>query len=108
MCTDPDKPKLALVNDKNVSARKSSGLGRIRRPNSRSTKNFPDDVEMAHKGSRTSSMMLDLNHYRVVNQFWHYCSVDPGPKCRNLQAILWEANPHANGNRFVHRLQLSS
>lgn len=108
MCSDPDKPKLAPVNDDNISAREQSGLGKIRFPNSRSTESSLDDIEMAHKAPGNSPPMLDINHYRVVNQFWHYCSVDPGSKCRNLQAILWEANHRADKNRFVHRIQLSS
>ena len=25
---------------------------------------------------------LDLNHYRLVNEVWHYSSVDPGKRCK--------------------------
>lgn len=26
--------------------------------------------------------MLDLSHYRMVNEVWHYCSVDWGARCK--------------------------
>jgi hypothetical protein len=30
-----------------------------------------------------ANQLLDLNHYRLVSEVWHYCSVDPGSKCRS-------------------------
>lgn len=30
---------------------------------------------------------LDLNHYRIVNEVWHYSSVDWGHKCMSFYAL---------------------
>ncbi|KAK3176454.1 hypothetical protein OEA41_007777 [Lepraria neglecta] len=44
------------------------------------------DIEMDIEGasSPVSSPMLDLSHYKMVNEVWHYFSVDWGTKCMYL------------------------
>lgn len=32
----------------------------------------------------SSSPMLDLSFYKIINNVWHYCSVDWGSKCRRI------------------------
>ncbi|KAK4695245.1 hypothetical protein P7C71_g2470, partial [Lecanoromycetidae sp. Uapishka_2] len=46
----------------------------------RSIETQSSDLESDEKAGprQTRSPMLDLNHYKVVNQVWHYCSVDWG------------------------------
>ena len=48
----------------------------------------PESIEM----EKSSDLIkpLDLNHYRIVNEIWHFCSVDWGSKCK---AILTTKSP---------------
>lgn len=43
----------------------------------------PLDVESheMHEDSKAQAKMLDLNHYRIVNELWHFMSVDWGHRC---------------------------
>ena len=44
------------------------------------------DMEKATKDSSSSphaAKGLDLNHYKVINEVWYYCSVDWGRKCKH-------------------------
>ena len=29
-----------------------------------------------------SAGLLDLNHYRIIDEVWHFCSVDWGHRCK--------------------------
>lgn len=42
----------------------------------------PEAHEMEE--SRRNDRPLDLNHYRIVDEVWHFCSVDWGSKCEAL------------------------
>ena len=45
------------------------------------------DMEKAAKDSSSSAHVakgLDLNHYKVINEVWYYCSVDWGSKCKHI------------------------
>lgn len=39
-----------------------------------------DDVEH-------SRQKLDLNHYRIVNEIWHFISVDWGHRCKSQRGV---------------------
>lgn len=42
------------------------------------------DLEGHHEGNEhpaTESQAIDLNHYTIVNEVWHYASVDWGHRC---------------------------
>ena len=41
------------------------------------------DVEMQNS-RKVHAEALDLNHYRVVSEVWHYSSMDWGSKCKCL------------------------
>ena len=41
------------------------------------------DLEMQYS-QQPHAEALDLNHYRVVSEVWHYSSIDWGNKCKNL------------------------
>lgn len=44
-----------------------------------------DDPEKQAAGKAEQDVgTMDLNHYRFVNQVWHYNSVDSGTKCKLL------------------------
>jgi len=45
----------------------------------------PEAHEMEE--SRRDNSPLDLNHYRIVDEVWHFCSVDWGSKCERFLAI---------------------
>ena len=43
--------------------------------------------------------MLDMSHYKMIDQVWHFCSVDWGAKCKppiNINVFL------ANNERPLH------
>ena len=43
------------------------------------------DIERDHErieNPSTQSEAIDLNHYTIVNEVWHYASVDWGSKCK--------------------------
>ena len=45
------------------------------------------DMEKATKDLSSSAHAakgLDLNHYKVINDVWYYCSVDWGRKCKHI------------------------
>jgi hypothetical protein len=44
----------------------------------------PEAHEMEE--SRRDDSPLDLNHYRIVDEVWHFCSVDWGSKCEALSS----------------------
>ena len=52
----------------------------------KSTDTHPADLEKDEKGLPVPARfpMLDLNHYKMVNEVWHYYSVDWGTNCRSL------------------------
>jgi hypothetical protein len=47
------------------------------------------DIEMDEEGASSpiQSPLLDLSHYKLVNEVWHYCSVDWGSRCKSLACM---------------------
>ena len=37
-----------------------------------------------------SAEALDLSHYKLIDEVWHYCSVDWGEKCEQLPWNIWQ------------------
>ncbi len=58
------------------------------------------EMEESHKTDEP----LDLNHYRIVDEVWHYCSVDWGSKC---EALLDYQESLAKPGRYMYWLQFS-
>lgn len=52
----------------------------------KSTDTHSADLEKDEKGLPVLARfpMLDLNHYKMVNEVWHFYSVDWGTNCRSL------------------------
>ena len=52
----------------------------------KSTDTHSTDLEKDEKGLPALDRipMLDLNHYKMVNEVWHFYSVDWGTNCRSL------------------------
>lgn len=53
-----------------------------------------DDIEMASPpvlgASEPESELeseLNLNYYHLVNEVWHFCSVDWGSRCKTLEGV---------------------
>lgn len=45
----------------------------------------PDLEKLEMRDSpRSAGSMLDLNHYRIADEVWHFSSVDLGPRCKIL------------------------
>ena len=58
----------------------------------KSTDTHSADLEKDEKGLPVLARfpMLDLNHYKMVNEVWHYYSVDWGTNCRSFIMISSE------------------
>ena len=58
----------------------------------KSTDTHSADLEKDEKGLPVLARfpMLDLNHYKMVNEVWHYYSVDWGTNCRSFITISSE------------------
>lgn len=41
-----------------------------------------NDIEKTNDTQEQDPGMIDLNHYRVINNVWHFFSVDWGHKCK--------------------------
>ena len=63
----------------------------------------PEKIEMGKSEDRAKP--LDINHYRIVNEVWHFCSVDWGSKCKALPTTK---SPLLSQCRSVYWLQYSS
>ena len=52
----------------------------------KSTDTHSADLEKDEKGLPVLARfpMLDLNHYKMVNEVWHFYSVDWGTNCKSL------------------------
>lgn len=80
MISDPYKP--ALVPMENRHSRLRARIHRLKLDR-QSFESHAADVEMSPTYDQPAShtVGLDLNHYRIVNEVWYYCSVDWGSKC---------------------------
>ena len=60
----------------------------------KSTDTHSADLEKDEKGLPvlTRLPMLDLNHYKMVNEVWHFYSVDWGTNCRPFAMIRVKLN----------------
>ena len=83
MCSEHNKPVSVPQNPlpQGLLARMQRNSHTTQR---KSTDTHSSDLEKDEKGVEVlaKSPMLDLSHYKMVNEVWHYCSVDWGAKCR--------------------------
>ena len=89
MCQDPEKPVIATMDNHQSHYRnKLPGLRRWKSERASFESQSPD-LEMTSTFEQPAShaMDLDLNHYRMVDQVWYYCSVDWGSKCKNISRL---------------------
>lgn len=94
MTADPMKPQPVS----NTLSRSSSRYRDLLRPNrskrslvknKNSEKSIISDLESKDQlGSEAILSALDLSHYRIVNELWHFMSVDWGHKCRSFRNRL--------------------
>ena len=83
MCTDHDKLVPAVVGPQpgGVHAARNAQ----RRMSFKSAESHSDDIEsheMSYLGTRAGE--IDLNFYRLINDVWHFNSVDWGSRCKIL------------------------
>lgn len=85
MCSDHSKPPPVVVEH----FQKSSLSSMMHRQQ--------DDIEMAPSpimgGSDVESepeSELNLNYYHLVNEVWHFCSVDWGSRCKTFKGVRWQ------------------
>lgn len=81
MCQDPEKPVVAAME---IPQSRLKAMLHHWKPERASFESQGADLEMtpAFKQSASHALNLNLNHYRVVDQVWYYCSVDWGSKCK--------------------------
>lgn len=90
MCSDPTPPKPSPLRSKKSTATlrsRRSGKSHKSHNSERSTKNTSLESEesigmtdMMH--STQLEMVRDLSHYNIVNDVWHWSSVDWGRRCK--------------------------
>ncbi len=58
-------------------------------------------VEMQEVQSSTAANSgLDLNHYHIVDEVWHYNSVDWGDKCKGLMVLGTRPSLYTNASQI--------
>lgn len=81
MCCQPGTPLPAVIDTRQSGThlRTDPQLKYDRSP----VDSQSSDLESNEKGNEASehAANLDVNHYRMVNEVWYYCSVDWGSKC---------------------------
>jgi hypothetical protein len=85
MGTEPGKPSLVSRTRHDHQPRnfRIHALDKLRKSYDRSRTSV-DQVEMTEKDlPKDSTKMLDLNHYLIIDEVWHYSSVDMGKKCKS-------------------------
>lgn len=88
MLTDHDKPMPAVVPTQQEDVQ---AIIDCSRPKSfKSVESHSGDIESHHEMEKLKSQAgeLDLNYYRLVDEVWHFCSVDWGSRCRFLESLL--------------------
>lgn len=80
MLTDHDKPMPAVVPTQQEDVQAMMDSSR------KSVESHTGDIEGLHELREFESRAgeLDLNYYRLVNEVWHFCSVDWGSRCKFL------------------------
>lgn len=58
-----------------------------------SMQNFVNDLEgrsslAGEQSHERQSPLLDLNHYQIVDDVWHFSSVDMGSNCEDFHPVL--------------------
>lgn len=83
MKTDPDKPVVAAMEHHQSRRDRVIQRWKSDRP---SFESQAADIEMMQGLPEPASHATNpnLNHYRIVNEVWYYCSVDWGSKCRTF------------------------
>lgn len=89
MCTDHDRPVPAVVEYK----QQRSSFGTVHSPLAtgfKSEESHSKDIESLEMNVASKPRVgeLDLNYYHLVNEVWHFCSVDWGSRCKPMDASL--------------------
>ena len=79
MGCEPLKPALA-VHEEHLSRRQAFVQTYKNRKSVDTHSSDPEAFEMGESSKEDRG--LDLNHYRIVDEVWHFCSVDWGSKCK--------------------------
>ena len=84
MKSDPDKPVVAAMEHHQSRRDRVMQRWKLDRP---SFESQAADIEMMQGFPEPASHAENpnLNHYRIVNEVWYYCSVDWGSKCRTFE-----------------------
>lgn len=83
MCSKQNTPR--TVGSHGTAARShANGHPKGTWMSQKSTDSHSSDLEMHNVGASPTSetQALDLSHYKLVNEVWHYCSVDWAPQRR--------------------------
>ena len=91
MTSDPEKPVVAAMEHHQSRRDRVMQRWKLDRP---SFESQAADIEMLQGLPEPASHATNpnLNHYRIVNEVWYYCSVDWGSKCRTIQISKCAAN----------------
>ena len=81
MACEPLKPALVVHEERPSRTRALVQTFRDRKSTDTHSSD-PEAVEMVEPHKNDGD--LDLNHYRIIDEVWHFCSVDWGSKCKTL------------------------
>jgi hypothetical protein len=91
MCSDPNKPR---PHSAVIDLPKYKDEENASRNGSHETRQLEDPEKRAGDLSEPEFGTLDLNHYRWINQVWHYNSVDFGSSCKLPLLIRYVARKY--------------
>ena len=86
MCADPLKPALVVVPD-TPRSRVHDFLHHQKETERTSMQSQGSDPESPVQMTSIPTVRdggLDLSHYKIINEVWHYSSVDWGHRCRSI------------------------
>lgn len=83
MCADPSKPTPVLVTPDTPHSYMHDLWHSPKEPEQTSRQSQASDPEsQCEKATQPEKQhKLDLSHYKIVNEVWHYSSIDWGHKC---------------------------
>ena len=101
MRQDPNKP--VVVPLANHQSRRRDVINRFKFERQSFESQVADmEMTLATDSTATHAMGADINHYRLVDEIWYYCSVDWGTRCIDPDHIV---RYPLTENRSLCRLQ---
>lgn len=90
------KSSSTLTSHKSAKSEKGSSLREKARQANEEAIDEESSIGMTSLMQSTQLEMLrDMGHYQLVNDVWHWSTVDKGRRCEFVQLCLMKLNPHS-------------